>query len=214
MIEMYDDAWEALRAIRSRLRTIQSLDILTGFLGAGANRVLAQLGPKQTRIIFGLERQSAPLGKTLADELSAPRDSAEVWTCRGLHAKVFILNRRAVVLGSANLTRSGFEHLHEAVLATDSAGVVRRCVTFFDSIRRQSKPLPKRIPIRKESTAELDRPEIGAIGLAPKSRRSPFSVKTTRPTQRRRYKRSRPVQHSDCLGAATRSNRGHGCVSG
>jgi hypothetical protein len=44
MIEFYSEIWPAFVSILKRFGSIETLDILTGYLGAGAHKALKDLG--------------------------------------------------------------------------------------------------------------------------------------------------------------------------
>lgn len=53
---------------------------------------------------------------------------------RKMHAKLIIIDEKLVLLGSHNLTISGFELNHEMSLVTTTPLVVSRCTDFFQKI--------------------------------------------------------------------------------
>src|SRR5947209_2350359 len=106
MIAFHSKIWPAFQSIHSRLKGVKKLDILTGYLGAGACKVLADLGATEVRIAFGLDLTDPTLAQAQIDELGRVKHLAALRVCPGLHAKLYLFDDAIMVLGSANFTRS------------------------------------------------------------------------------------------------------------
>jgi hypothetical protein len=175
VLQLIDDIWSELAAL-CKAHRVERLDILTGFLGSGASRALDALGVR-ARIIVGLASETAALGAAQIAELAQLRGSHEVRALAGLHAKLYLLDERIVIVGSANFTRSGFERLDELSLATDDATVVRDAIAVFATRWEQAFAIdPNKLAPRTSSEGD----ELGsALGTAWDDRTSGFSPEVT-----------------------------------
>src|SRR5690606_36177070 len=116
------------------------LDILTGYIGKGATQALATLGVR-ARIVLGLESADAALTSAQIEELRLLSVPHEVRWRSGLHAKLYVVDQRAILIGSANFTRAGFEHLDELAVATDDPAAVTRAVEAFETRFAEATPI-------------------------------------------------------------------------
>lgn len=147
MIELVDEPWPVLEHLCTE-HDAKQLDILTGFLGQGATRALAELGVR-ARIVIGLGSETGALSAAQVEEVRTLLEARhEVRWLPGLHAKLYVVERRAVLVGSANFTRSGFERLDELGVATDEPQVVARAVVLFEDRFARALPVePGRLTI-------------------------------------------------------------------
>ena len=124
--------WPSLERLCIELAA-KRLDILTGFLGSGATLALEALGVR-ARIVLRLPSADAVLSAgQIAEVRALIAAQHEVRWSRGLHAKLYLVDGRAVLVGSANFTTAGFEKLDEICIATDSPSVVSRAVEMFEA---------------------------------------------------------------------------------
>jgi hypothetical protein len=180
MIGFHSRIWPAIQSIRARLKGVKKLDILTAYLGAGASKVLTDLGVKQGRIAFGLDLNDPFLAQSQIDELHRLKDLAALRVCPGLHAKLYLFDNAVMVLGSANFTRRGFERLLEANLVLDDVGAVKEARHFFDETWAKSTPIDKIINSIRASGEKANEGGRG-IGVPPKRGKSPFGEVGLRP---------------------------------
>lgn len=179
MITLVQQQWATLEELCREIKP-KRLDVLTGFIGMGASKALARLGVK-ARIVIGLPSERAGLSKAQVDELAELCQHHEVRWLPGLHAKMYLLEDRAVIVGSANLTRAGFEHLDELALATDETSVVADAVAAFTARFGEAHQLnPADLTILPAATGDTDgdTPEVG-LGVAWTDRTSGFSAPVT-----------------------------------
>jgi len=175
MIELVTDAWAAIDRARKNLGKVTSFDVMTGYLGGGASKVLAELRVSPARIVFGLNSTDGPLPRSLAREIDGLRKAHHVRVSRGLHSKVYIINDRVVLLGSANFSRSAFEQLQEAAVLTDNEPVVRAACALFRKVWAGAKQLDARVRISKAARSPDDEEIIASLGRIAHPRKSPFS---------------------------------------
>lgn len=147
MTEFHSDIWATIRMMVDRARPIRQMDIVSGFVGQGATEVVEKLFRrgriKSVRILVGLSAPSAAIPEYLAAELSRLRRIATVRTCAGLHAKMYLLDDRALFIGSANFSRRGFGGQHEAGLVTEDRATVRAARKYVDGLWRIAAALPR-----------------------------------------------------------------------
>lgn len=174
MIDLVDEPWEALHRL-CRAHDAKHLDILTGYIGKGAARALATLGVR-ARIVLGLESAEAALSSAQIDELRLLCAHHEVRWRSGLHAKLYVVARRAVLVGSANFTRAGFEHLDELAVATDDPATVARATDAFEARFAEATPVePDRLQaLPTTGPGDADGLDAG-LGVAWEDRRSGFT---------------------------------------
>lgn len=174
MIELVGEPWEALHRL-CRAHDAKRLDILTGYMGKGATQALAALGVR-ARIVLGLESADAALTSAQIDELRLLCADHEVRWRSGLHAKLYIVEQRAVLVGSANFTRAGFENLDELAIATDDPAVVGQAVDAFEARFAEAAPLePDRLQVLPITTPGEADGLPGGLGIAWEDRRSGFT---------------------------------------
>lgn len=177
MIQFFRSPQRAVAAVRKRLGDCQTLDILTGFIGAGASRFLRSLHPERTRIVFGLGSSAPTLPAAQSAELERLRKLARVRVYPGLHAKLYLFDRRILAVGSANLTRAGFEHLQEAMVVTDDPKAVRRALRLFSKVWAAATDPPRGSdPVAQDSRVIGERAVMAILGRRPDPERSAFSA--------------------------------------
>lgn len=176
MIDLVDEPWPTLERLCIE-HAAKRLDILTGFLGGGATLALEALGVR-ARIVIGLPSTDAVLSAGQVAEVRALLAAQhEVRWSRGLHAKLYLVDGRAVLVGSANFTAAGFEKLDEICIATDAPSVVSRAVELFEArFVNASEIEPDLLRI---ADVGADNDGLGSsLGSAWSERTSGFSVAT------------------------------------
>lgn len=174
MIDLVEEPWPILERLCIE-HAAKRLDILTGFLGSGATLALEALGVR-ARIVIGLPSADAVLSASqIAEVRSLIEAQHEVRWLRGLHAKLYLVDARAVLVGSANFTTAGFEKLDEIGIATDTPSVVSQAVEMFEARFANASAIePERLRI-----ADVDTGGDGlgsSLGTAWSERTSGFSV--------------------------------------
>lgn len=174
MIELVEEPWPVLKQLCTE-HGARQLDILTGFIGQGATRALAALGVR-ARIVIGLGSERAALSAVQVEEIRALLAAEhEIRWLAGLHAKLYLVGRRAVLVGSANFTRSGFERLDELGIVTDEPSVVARAAELFEQRFRQALPVePDGLTIASAPAGDTDVVELG-LGTRWNDRASGFT---------------------------------------
>jgi hypothetical protein len=174
MIDLVDEPWPTLERLCIE-HAAKRLDIMTGFLGSGATLALEALGVR-ARIVIGLPSADAVLSAgQVAEVRSLIAAQHEVRWSRGLHAKLYLVDGRAMLVGSANFTTAGFEKLDEICIATDTPSVVSRAVEMFQARFANASAIePDRLRIADAGT---DGDGLGSsLGTAWSERTSGFSV--------------------------------------
>jgi len=174
MIDLVEEPWPILERLCIE-HAAKRLDILTGFLGSGATLALEALGVR-ARIVIGLPSAEAVLSVgQIAEVRSLIAAEHEVRWSRGLHAKVYLVDRRAVLVGSANFTTAGFEKLDEIGIVTDTPAVVSRAVEMFEARFANASAIePDRLRV---ADVDIDGDGVGSsLGTAWSERTSGFSV--------------------------------------
>jgi hypothetical protein len=172
MIELSDNPWRVFERLKAQWQPT-NLDILTGFIGAGASQALAALGVS-ARIIMGLPVKSPSLSKAQRDELCKLLRTHQVRSIPGLHAKMYVFDQIGVVLGSANFTRSGFEQLDEIVVFTNDRSILRTAKREFEKRWIKATPIlieQISVTISESDESALDR----TLGTLDSCRQSGFS---------------------------------------
>lgn len=183
MIELVENPWSALAQL-CRSHSARRIEILTGFIGSGAASALAALNV-QARIVIGLAGANASLSRSQIEELKLLSSMHEVRWLPGLHAKMYLIDRRAVMVGSANFSKGGFESLDEIAIATDDAEIIARATQAFEARFAQAE----RLDASQLTTladdgllADEDEPSAFGLGLAWFDRKSGFSVPAYQPS--------------------------------
>jgi hypothetical protein len=141
-----------------------SLDILTGYIGAGASEMLDALRTR-TRLIFGLSDVLPRLSLGQHNELCKLLRHHEVRTLPGLHAKVYLFDK-LVAIGSPNFTLNGFERLEEAFVVTDDRQVRTEARKHFEGMWARARSVdPKRVHIMSSGQA-AEAPHLGIAHLS------------------------------------------------
>jgi hypothetical protein len=185
LIQLFDKPWQALSDTSKRLGHVKRLDILTGYIGAGAANALASLGSPATRIVFGLDSRHPALR---ADQIAELRRLAKVADLRihpGLHAKCYLFDDRYLALGSANFTRKGFEIGIEALLVTDDRRALRAARQLFTQVWTAASEVPVDIAVLPPGAKY----ESGKQSVLPRHSVTPFSHAQSRVQAGRRQVR-------------------------
>jgi hypothetical protein len=126
--------------ITSLVKKGQKNHVAVAFMSKGAKKLLP-LHPGDT-LVIDMSRERV---KTGATNPSAVReffeDGVSVFSCRGLHAKVFVLGNRAVV-GSTNVSSLANSRLDEAALSTNEKPIVRAAEKFIEQLVDKEGTLP------------------------------------------------------------------------
>ena len=167
-----EQVWEEIRGLARRSR---SLVAVVGFVGRRPQRLLPW--PRNCTVVADLSEARVREGATSArGALALARRGVEVLSYPGLHSKVFLFDRHAVV-GSMNLSEESQSRLEEAAVvlsAPRELDVVRRYVR---QVRRNARPedeqtlreLVKQEPRRRPATVVAVRPRK-TEGLVPAGR--------------------------------------------
>jgi len=128
--------------------------VAVAFIGSGASRMLPL--KKGSRLVVDASRRTVKAGLTSPFELEKfYRRGVRIYSCNGLHAKVFVFGAVAFV-GSANVSKSSRDVLTEAILRSDARNVVSDAEAF----------------VRQIGLVEMGKDEIAAlqkIYVAPKN---------------------------------------------
>lgn len=174
MIDLVCEQWTVLETL-CRQFGVKRIDMLTGFIGKGASTALASLNVR-ARIIIGLPNDHAALSQVQIDEIVALQAHHDVRWLPGLHAKLYLLDERVVIVGSANFTRSGFEHLDELAIATDEPTTTAQAVKAFETRFAQAARIePERLEVLPATMPDGADGLRGGLGVAREARRSGFT---------------------------------------
>jgi len=128
--------------------------VAVAFIGSGASRMLPL--KKGSRLVVDASRRTVKAGLTSPFELEKfYRKGVRIYSCHGLHAKVFVFGAVAFV-GSANVSKSSRDVLTEAIIRSDARSVVSDARAF----------------VRQIGVVEMGKEEIAAlqkIYVAPKN---------------------------------------------
>jgi hypothetical protein len=177
VLRLFDDPWKAFQAVK-KSHSPRTIDVLTGFVGAGAWSALADLGLRG-RVVLGLPSATAALRASQVQELALlTRDHRVKWL-PGLHAKLYLFDNEVVAVGSANLTRPAFERLDEVLLVSDARAVVMRARALFeDRWSRASDVSPEKLRVLPQVAGGLSDLETG-LGIAKRGMKTGFSRRTS-----------------------------------
>ena len=173
MIKLYTDISAAFEEVRKVWKP-KRLDALVGYFGVGAAGVLKELGFRKIRFVFGLSESKPSLVRSKITELNQLENIAEIRSSHALHAKLYVMDDKVIIIGSANFTSAGFGSYQEAVIVTDEASVVQNARNFFATIWENTRPLNVksiRPGLRNQSSSE----ETGDIGRRTISSQSLFT---------------------------------------
>lgn len=108
-------------------------------------------------LIVDASNEAIESGRTSAPLLRrAFKKGAELYSCRGLHAKVMLFDGIALV-GSANISQSSERSLVEAVLLTDNPNIVAMARNFIEKLRENSKLMDMSF-INRINALKVERP--------------------------------------------------------
>jgi hypothetical protein len=78
MILFHSKVWPAFESVLTIWGPFRRVDVLTGFLGSGALKVVKEFGNASVRIVFGLNLKNPALPKTQIEELKATKKVAKL----------------------------------------------------------------------------------------------------------------------------------------
>ena len=168
------DLWGELRrvALKAKRRLV-----VVPFVGQGASRRL----PLRTGDLLVCRFDEATVRAGLTDPreiLAYLKNNVEVHAVKNLHAKVFVLGRRAIV-GSSNLSGNSEHALVEAAIVTSSRPVIRECRAFVDRLcgdvvgpefAKRLKKLyrpPRGVPATHKHVRRIQHSDVVAVHLVP-----------------------------------------------
>jgi len=121
--------WEKLTA---QIKASNRVDAAIAYFGTGgAMRLRLRKGH---RLVVDMSPPTVQAGGTNPHEIEKLiSDGVRVFSRRNLHAKVVVTNK-AVIAGSANVTRNSQDKLEEAAILTTDRSAVRRAREFIDRL--------------------------------------------------------------------------------
>ena len=126
--------------ITSLVKKGQKNRVAVAFMSKGAKKLLP-LHPGDT-LVIDMSRERVKTGATNPFAVREFfEDGVLVFSCRGLHAKVFVLGNRAVV-GSTNVSSLANLVLDEAALSTNEKSIVKAAGKFIEQLVDQEGTLP------------------------------------------------------------------------
>ncbi|MBP7675503.1 MAG: hypothetical protein KBB14_04200 [Thermoanaerobaculia bacterium] len=130
---LFDRPWTHLTAAVRESRV--PVHAAVAYYGKGAGRLLPL--SKGSRLVVDASEHAVSSGQTSPkDLLAAHRKGVRVFSVRNLHAKVFVVGRRAFV-GSTNASMHSKDGLVEAILETSDAGAVSAAREFINDHCRE-----------------------------------------------------------------------------
>lgn len=140
--KLYSDLCEPLKRVLRR-HGRSTIHIATGFLSPNVDAAVASLGLTDVRLLIGLNPNKPLVSPSLFKGLQRLRtnEGVEVRCLHGLHAKMYVAPGKAVVVSSANFTRSGFEQLSEVAIETTDDSIVAAVEALFLSWWRAATPI-------------------------------------------------------------------------
>jgi len=169
-LEFHSNVIAAFQSIQTRWGPLQSVDIVSGYIGQYATNAIRRLCTNKVRIVFGLAKPNSQVESALFEELQLLKRFADVKISKGLHAKVYIFNRQVLALGSANFTERGFSKLKEAMIISDDPEVLGDAMKFFEETWESAWDISRitELPPTKQSRKppEAD-PGIGTAFVRP-----------------------------------------------
>lgn len=103
------------------------------FLKNKSNKVKAE-------IITNFKLQSIYRGASDIEALQILLDnSCKVTSNHKLHAKIYVFDKKSVIITSSNLTRSGFNYNHEAGVYSEDSNIVKDTLSFYRLIRKSEE---------------------------------------------------------------------------
>jgi hypothetical protein len=138
-----DDIWpQVTRAVRKSKRPCQ---VAVAYLGRHGHQLLPL--PRNSILVVDASEQTVKSGRTCpAALLTLINRGTRVYTAPNLHAKVFVIGRRAFV-GSTNASQLSATNLIEAALTTSDAAAVANARKFVQShcLRQLTPNVTKRL---------------------------------------------------------------------
>jgi len=123
------------------------------------------------RLLTKLDKEDMVRGATSIDALRALAEAGVPFrTEPRLHAKLYTVDRRIALLGSANLTNAGLDGNHELVLTCSPSGLASEAVDFAEDCWRNASPtVPTEEVIRKLDEADRLRKKLSGTPEGPES---------------------------------------------
>lgn len=131
-----EGVWEKISELTHNAK---SRHVAVAYIGSDALDMLP-LGKGDTLIV---DLSDGPVKSGSTDPSVIRRyfhKGVNVFSYRGLHAKVFIFDNTAVI-GSTNVSSNSRDKLTEAAVITSDPGIVRRCLQFVEGLREELDPL-------------------------------------------------------------------------
>jgi PLD-like domain len=131
-----DDAWATISELA---RNAKSRHAAVAYIGSDALDMLP-LGKDDT-LIVDLSDGTVKSGSTNPSVIRRYyQKGVQVFSCQGLHAKVFVFGNKAVI-GSTNVSSNSRDVLTEAAVVTSDPSIVASCRQFIKEIQEQLIPL-------------------------------------------------------------------------
>lgn len=155
-----DALWKELQTGVGRAVAVRAA---VAYIGQGGAKLLPL--KRNDELVVDMSLPTVRQGATDPKEVrKLIRRGVRVWTRESLHAKFFVIGR-AVLAGSANISRNAYDRLDEAALLTTDAAAVRQAIAAFERMCTE--------PVRPKYLAkciEEYRPPVFKAG-APRSKR-------------------------------------------
>lgn len=119
-------------AIAKQVKASRRADVAVAYFGQGAARRLPL--PAKSRLVVDASEATVRAGATCpAELLTLVRKGVTVHSSPGLHAKVYVFGRTALI-GSANVSTASADRLVEAVVRTTDSDAVRAAQRFVTEL--------------------------------------------------------------------------------
>lgn len=120
----------------------KSINILSPYLGQNAHHLLSENIKKlDVKLVVDFGDSSVKLGSTSPNEVEVFKKIGEVKTNENLHSKLYIFDKKCVLLTSANLTQNGFTSNLEVGMEINDNKTLSKCQKYFDRVWRQSEEI-------------------------------------------------------------------------
>jgi PLD-like domain len=140
-----EGVWEKISELTHRAKSRQ---VAVAYIGSDALDMLP-LGKGDT-LIVDLSDGAVKSGSTDPSVIRRYfHRGVNVFSYRGLHAKVFVFDDTAVI-GSTNVSSNSRDRLTEAAVLTSDPGIVQCCLQFIEELRKELNPLDKQQIAEKE----------------------------------------------------------------
>lgn len=125
-----EETWDRITELAKKAKHAM---VAVAYFGQGASQLLPL--KKGGVLILDLSLAAVKSGQSCPAEVSKLiRRGVEVHTCSNLHAKVFVLGKRAII-GSANVSNRSASSLIEAAVETSDPSTVAQCRKFIEGLR-------------------------------------------------------------------------------